>query len=229
MFDRDTHILPAPFRPTDEHSIVEGWDFGHRETFVVWLAYRPDGEEPIVVFDELQVREVEQPLQVATKVKEIRARYGLDERRIISLGDPAGVAATTFSALSPIQAYARHGIMIAPCTAGKNPVARSDRIAELLSRRMTQPDGSSWPGLVFGPNCTAVVESLVNLRWKPKTSRLGEEPREQFVKIDDHGVDALGYAIVGVLPPLTKKEVHEYSPDVAVPLQVAWRRRFGGR
>lgn len=202
MFDRNRHILPTTFTPTNRYEIIEGWDFGHRETFVVWIAYDPTGEEPTVVFDELQIREVENPKQVADAVKRIRNQYAINDR-VRSLGDPAGAASSQFSAIGPITAYAAHGIYIAPCRIGKNPQARADLIAKWLTGERRQPDGTYWPSLVFGPNCTATVDSLTSLRWKDTTNRLGEEPREQFVKINDHGFDALGYGILGVPPPDT--------------------------
>lgn len=199
MFDPDTHILKDPWTPTSEHIVVEGVDFGHRETFVVWMAYLPDRSEPVVVFHELQMQEVQEPKDVADAVKRVRAKYGLTD--VIALGDPAGVAASTFSAVSPIMAYAGLGWYISPCKKGKNPQGRADLIAAFLNERKKMMDGSEWPGLVFSPTCPAVVESLTSLRWKPQVSKLGEDNREAFVKKGDHGVDALGYGIVGVPPP----------------------------
>ena len=199
MFDRDTHVLKEAWKPGDTHIVVEGWDFGHRETFVCWIAHHPKANEPVVVFHELQMNEVMEPKDVADEVKRIRAMYGLTMP--IALGDPAGVAASTFSAVSPIQAYAQLGIMIAPCKLGKSPTARADLLTQFLNERRKQADGSEWPGIVFTPNCVGVVDSIINLRWKPQTSKAGEDPREQFLKKDDHGFDALGYGLVGVPPP----------------------------
>lgn len=203
MLDRDKHVLDKPFVPTDKHLIIEGWDFGHRETFVTWIAYDPKGVEPNVVFEELQVQEVQEPSDVADPVKEIRKRYGF--KRVIALGDPAGAGASQFSAVSPLTAYAGLGIMIAPCRAGVNPQERANIIATFLTDERKQPDGTVWPGLVFGPNCPEVFESLTNLRWKEIRSRVGEDGREVFLKKADHGADSLGYGLVGVPLPRTPK------------------------
>jgi hypothetical protein len=200
MFDRDKHVLPTPFRPDASYDVIEGWDFGHRETFITWIAYKPDGPEPVVVFDELQAQEVQEPGAVADAVKAIRAKYGISSR-VRAFGDPAGVAANQFSNVSPIGAYREEGIYIAPCKTGKNPQARADLLASFLTENRKQWDGQVWPGIVFGPNCTAVVESIVSLRWKQAVNKLGEEGREQFVKKDDHGFDALTYGLVAVPPP----------------------------
>lgn len=230
MFDRERHVLPTTFTPTPDYEIVEGWDFGHRETFVAWIAYKPDSNEPVVVFDELQYREVQQPSQVANAVKEIRARHKIADR-VRALGDPTGANASQFSDVGPITAYAQLGIYIAPCRIGKSPTGRADVLAKFMVENRKQIDGQIWPGIVFAPNCTALIDSITNLRWKPNNSRLGEEGREQFVKVNDHGFDALGYGILGVPPPGEPKierqpaagvNRHPKPDDVLAPDNSGW-------
>lgn len=215
MFDRDLHVTASPWTPSEqppEWEIVEGWDFGHRETFIAWMAYNPGTNEPIVVFDEIQAQEVHDPEDVAERVFAVRERHGI--RQPHCFGDPAGIAASTFSSLSPIQAYAMLGIHIAPMKAGKNPQARADLLTHFLNERRIQPDRSVWPGIVIGPNCVHTIDSIINLRWKPQTSKAGEDPREVFLKKDDHGFDALGYGLCAVPPPGTIKA------DPGVPIGV---------
>lgn len=214
MFDEQRHILKERFVPTPEHECILGLDFGHRETFVSWIAFKADASEPVVVFDELQVQEVDEPSQVADKIKEINAMYGL--KHPIILGDPAGVAANQFSSVSPIQAYGALGVHITPCKAGKNPQSRADLLTEFLQGEHRMYDGTAWPGIVFAPNCTATVHSIVNLRWKPQTGKLGEDPREVFLKKDDHGFDALTYGLVGVPPPSLPPRRAPRSPNVNI-------------
>ena len=101
MFDREKHVLVADWRPTSEHEVVESWDFGHRETFVVWTGFHPKRNEPVVVFAELQVNEVQEPKDVADEVKRIRAKFGLDVKRLLVLnagghGDTLDDAVTAF-------------------------------------------------------------------------------------------------------------------------------------
>lgn len=208
MFDRNRHILATPWRPTGRHEIVIGVDFGHRETFVTWLAWDPRSNEPVVVFHELQYQEVLEPKDVASEVLRTNKEYGIE--RCISLGDPAGISASTFSSVSPIAAYAALGWMIAPCREGKDPRGRADLIAALLTEERRQPDGSYWPGLVFGPNCPALIKSITSYRWD--TSKNGSV--EKFVKEDDHGVDSLGYGLLGVPPPDMSQ--HEITPGPGV-------------
>ena len=205
MFDRDRHVLDQAWRPTAVHQVIEAWDFGHRETFVTWLAYHPRMNEPIVVFHELQVNEVQEPQDVAKEVFRIRGEYGLKQDAMIVVGDPAGVGSSQFSAVSPIGAYAGLGIFIAPAKWAKSPQARADLMTAFLMENRVQPDGSIWPGIVFGPNCLAVADSIINLRWKPQTSKAGEDPREVFVKKDDHGFDSCSYGLSVVPEPTAEK------------------------
>lgn len=221
MFDRDRHVLTVPWRPTPAHRVVIGVDFGHIETFVCWMAYHPSMNEPIVVFHELQAQKVQKPSDVADKVHAINAMYGI--RDALSMGDPAGVGASQFSAISPITAYAGLGWYISPCKAGKSPLDRANMIAAFLVESRIQPDGSIWPGIVFGPNCPAVVDSVVNLRWKPQTSRAGEDPREAFLDKNKHGFDALGYGLVGVPPPDIPAPVPRVLEGVNLGAKDAWK------
>jgi poly(3-hydroxybutyrate) depolymerase len=165
------------------------------------MAYLEKRNEPVVVFAELQCQEVMEASDVAGEVKRIRREYGMDPKRLLVVGDPAGVAASQFSAVSPIGAYAALGIIISPMKAGKNPQARADLLTAFLNDSRRQPDGSYWPGIMFGPNCPALIDSIINLRWKPQTSRVGEDPREQFLKKDDHGFDSCTYGLCVVPPP----------------------------
>jgi hypothetical protein len=227
MFDRDLHVMQAPWTPREQPPdwvIVEGWDFGHRETFVTWMAYNPTSREPVVVFDEVQANEVHDPREVAERVHAVRERHGIREPHCF--GDPTVTNATTFSSLTPQLAYAKHDIHIAPMRAGKSPQARADLLTHFLNERRVQPDMSVWPGIVFGPNCVNLIESVINLRWKPQTSKAGEDPREVFLKKDDHGFDALGYGLCAVPPP---GAVREEAPLSGVNLPSSAARMTRGR
>lgn len=210
MFDRDTHVVDIDFKPTDRHQVICGWDFGHRETFVAFIAWMPDGSEPVVVFDEVVVNEVQDPKQVADPVWEKIRGYGL--KNVIHLGDPAGVAASQFSNESPIGAYAGHGLMISPAKKAKSPTGRADHLAKFLNLRKTMLDGSVWPGIVFlRARAERAVDSLINLRWKPQTGKLGEDGREVFLDVNKHGFDAVTYGLHGVPPPEVKVERNPFN------------------
>lgn len=200
-FDHDTHVLSDDWRPGPDHRIAIGWDFGHVETFVSFIAYHPSLNEPVVVFDEVVINEVQEPLDVADPVKEMISRYGLRREQIIHMGDPAGDGASQFSAISPIGAYAGLGLFIAPAKKGKSPIDRANLLTAFLNERRPQPDGSVWPGIVFGPLAVRAVASIVDLRWKNTEGRAGEDPKETFLDKNKHGFDAVTYGLYGVPPP----------------------------
>jgi hypothetical protein len=200
MFDRDKHVLATPWRPTPHHEVVMGIDFGHQVTHVCWIAFDPRGIEPVVCFDELEVKEVDRPEDVVNQIKRVEANYGISDR-VMRLGDPAGVASTQFSSVTVIGAYAALGIYIAPCKAGKDPLARADLVASHLTAQKRQPDGSVWPGLLFSPSCARTIHSITNLRWDLTSNTKGEDPREKFLNRDKHGFDSFSYGLVGVPPP----------------------------
>ena len=199
-FNREQHVLPTDFYPAKHHGIIEGWDFGWRETFVSWIAVDDHDEDPPVVFAELQANERDVDW-ISREVKRIRSHFKLDAGRIHSFGDPAGRQRGQVSGVSAIQAYADRGIWIAPQDAGKDPQARADLLGAFLSKRRHGYDGRSIPGIVFSPRCRATIDSVVNLRWKDNTNSLGEQGKEQFLKVNDHGFDALTYGLVGVPAP----------------------------
>lgn len=221
-FDRDTHVLATDWRPTDQHLIRLGWDFGHVETFVSFMAYLPDRNEPVVVFDEVVVNEVQDPQQVADLVKAKFREYGINGRLVISMGDPAGTGATQFSSISPIGAYAGLGLPINPCKKGKSPTDRANLLTAFLNERKVMLGGERWPGIVFSPRCARTIDSVVNLRWKPQTGRLGEDPREVFLDVNKHGFDGLSYGLFAVPPPDLPKPPFKPGPNVNVGPQAAY-------
>ena len=220
MFSDDIHLLKEDetFTLGERHKVIEGWDFGYHETFVVWIAYDEFGEDPPVAFAELQSKKMEGD-QIATRVREIRQDWDMDVGDIISFGDPAGRAKGTFGAKSPIQFYSERGIYIAPCDVGKMPQARADLIASFLSIRETTLEGRELPGLMFSRNCPALIKSVRMYAWDTSQNTKGEDPQEKFLKKNDHGVDALGYGLIGVMPagtrPGIKKLPVALAPDVA--------------
>lgn len=224
MFDESRHLIDVEWRPTAEHRVVCGWDFGHVETFVSFMAYLPDSSEPVVVFDEVVVNEVQEPGQVADAVKAKLGEYRVSQSQIVMLGDPAGVASSQFSKISPISAYAALGLGIGPCKQGKNPVDRANLLAAYLVENRIQPDGSIWPGIVFVKQRTRrTVNSVVNLRWKPQTGRVGEDPREVFLDKNKHGFDGLTYGIYAVPPPGAPAQEKRPLAGANLSARDAWR------
>ena len=225
-FDREKHVVNKDFRPTDRHLNICGWDFGHVETFIAFISWMPDGSEPVVVYDEVVVNNVNDPKDVADLVNERIKEYGL--RNVIHLGDPAGVGSTQFSNETPIGAYASHGLHISPAKKAKSPTGRADHLSKFLNIRIKTFDGTEWPGIVFIDGKTPrAVDSIIGLRWKPKTGKAGEDPREVFLDKNKHGFDGVTYGLHGVPPPELPKPKPQTTVRVNVTAAEAMRQSGG--
>ncbi len=223
MFDPDVHVVDLDFQPSEKHLAVCGWDFGNVETFVTFLAWAPDGSEPVTVFDEVVVNDVNDPKFVADLVNDRIRSYGL--KRVMHLGDPAGAARNQYSLETPIGAYSAYKIFIAPAQKAKSPTGRADHLTKFLNIRKKMLDGSEWPGIVFIRGKTPrTVESILDLRWKPQTGKLGEDPREVFLDKNKHGFDATTYGLHGVPPP----ELPKPKPKTLAGANVGLRQALGG-
>jgi hypothetical protein len=118
---------------------------------------------------------------------------------VIAYGDPAGSGVQGLRGESYFEAYGRLGIGISPSI--KSPAIRATRISRRLERRLRTKDGET-PALVFIKDRTAATRrSLTSYRYKENRSLTHEDPREEFHKEDDHGVDSLGYGIGNIPSP----------------------------
>lgn len=195
MWDPDRHITP-PCTMRDlgpDWAVVEGWDFGRAvETAVVWIAYHRYGKHPKRVIGEYGAAEKEVS-EHAAAVKAKREQLGI--REVIVVGDPAGNQRG--AAGSYINEYAREGIYIAPCMAGRSLPVRDARLANELHH--TMPDGR--PGLTINADCTEVIDAIIQARYRTDHDDDPDKERpEQRVKKDDHRLDALEYGVM--LTPL---------------------------
>lgn len=195
-FDENVHIIDNVDAETLRGKlIIEGWDFGRAvETAVIWMAVDEEGEDPIVVFADYGVAELE-PSEHAKNVKEMRRRFGIKE--VMAIGDPAGRARGASG--SYMEEYARQGIYIAPCDKGKRQGIRDQRLAQLLASRLVRRDGRG-PALVICRRCEGLVESITSARYRSGT-RVDRDRPDERVKKGDHRLDALEYALMVSPPP----------------------------
>lgn len=198
-FDEAKHLIDdADWRVPEGWQVIEGWDFGFRNpTHVVWIAWDGEDEYPLVVFDELVMQE-RTPDYIGRHVHQRRAKYGISDR-VVAYGDPAGAGVQGLKGESYFDAYGAMGIGISPSV--KSPSIRAVRIARRINRELATRHGIM-PGIVFvKQKVPHTLRSLVAYRYKENRSLLHEDPKEEFHKEDDHGVDALGYGMAGVNSP----------------------------
>ena len=211
-FSKDTHVLTGPWTPWHEpghtrYEFVEGLDFGWvNPTVCVWLAWDPTGEQPTILFDEYQRTETDPPAH-AQAIWETRRKWGLDTGRLRSIGDPAGAQRTSANGgMSDLHQYATQGIHIGRASGRyRDPGPRANRIGSHLHHTVSTPDGPK-PRLLILETCTNTIRSITSYRRKDGTGI--EDGPEQFVKKDDHHVDALGYALSAI-------PVHQWAREAA--------------
>lgn len=217
MADENVHLIDD-WQPTPEHLIYEGWDFGYRNpTAVVWYAYHPSGEEPVIVFAEHEAREQVPPWHVA-QIKAIYSHFNLNPATIYRFGDPAGAQVQGLRGRSYIEEYSDLGLHgIQPST--REPATRALRIGKLLSSRVFTRDGDL-PALQFCRRARRTWNSLLEYRYAENRSQTGEDPKEAFHKHNDHLVDALGYALMAAPLPEEKTQ-RVLPPGITKPLTPA--------
>ena len=210
-FDEGVHLIDGDWRPSKEHVVYEGWDFGYRNpTHVTWIAWHPSGREPLIVFGEHE-GSLMTVKQHASEVKAMRQELGIDPDQILAFGDPAGAQTTGIEGASYYDEYASLGIYISPST--KEPRIRAVRLSRLFSGNIWNKGTERWPRIVFVRSRTRkTVQSVTSYRFAEDKGTSTEDPKEQFHKEDDHGVDSLGY---GVMPISLEGQLEENTPPRA--------------
>jgi phage terminase large subunit len=197
-FTQETHVPDLGFwTPPDDWLVYEGYDFGFRNpTHVTWTAWDPSGENPLVTFAEHSAKEwtVDEHVDV---IRAKRAEYGVHEDQIICVGDPAGAQVQGLVGLSYYDEYGNHGIGISAGT--KEPSIRAVRLSKLFKKTMKTRAWGTTPMLLFARGHTQnTVRSVINYRYAINRSTTQEDPKEQFHKEDDHGVDSEGYGVMAI-------------------------------
>lgn len=195
MFDENIHVFTDPgWKPQENHTIFEGWDFGYANpTSVQWIAVDREKDTPAVVFDEYHM-ELQEVGDIAAAIKSRRAKWGLVDHQIQSYVDPGGLQKQAGTGVSAIHLYNQgYGLNLSPCHIGKSPHARADLIAELLNKRVRTQAGLV-PALMVHQRCENLRRGLKTYRYEPSDGK--GNVSENFVKDDDHDVDALGYGLI---------------------------------
>jgi hypothetical protein len=220
MLDEDVHVLPPDLQdmafPTDEFEIYEGHDFGWANPHaVIWVAVHKSGELPPIVFDEYERSQREIP-EVAGDVKLRREAYGYPRegraanQAILAFGDPAG-ANSRPTGVTDIMLFGTNGVDITPAKWAADPQSRADLIALMLQRKVKTRYGEL-RGLMIHPRCKRLLYCMKMYRYAKRRGKSEDDPREKFVKKDDHEVDALGYAVGSIPDPLNREKSYRINP-----------------
>ena len=185
-FSRGAHVVPACSPPSAWPRIV-AVDWGSRAPHVLWIAESPAGQ--LIVYRELAPRiELTAP--------------GLTSRRLVSMaidaethaGDLGGEVYRVADSEDPgaIAEAAELGWWVAPAVKGPGSVTRGITLVEALLQTIDPITGELVaPRLVVTEDCPVLIEELENYRHHSRSSPENVIP----VKRDDHGADALRYAV----------------------------------
>lgn len=190
-FKRDLHVTPERPIP-DNVNVVVGIDPGMRyAAAVVWIYLTPD--DTMVVFHE-SYHQGQSARQVCQTIHETNA--ALDVHPLYYVIDPAARNKEHQTGRSTQMEYADNGIVT---ILGQHAVtAGINRVRERFQKER----------LYIQANCTQLIDELQKYRWK-RPPRTGEDGKEAPVKKEDHGLDALRYAVMS----------RPYLPEVQIEKQ----------
>ena len=178
-FSRKRHLVPHRPELPENVNVVVGIDPGiGKRAAVIWLYLTPDDQ--MVVFEEASLPGAT-ARQVCEVIKTFNAKHEITPLYYVI--DPAARNKNHQTGRSDQMEYADHGIVT---IAGQNSVtAGINRVKERF-----QTDR-----LYVMSHCETLIGELEKYRWKPPP-RSEEDGKAQPVKKDDHGVDALRYAVM---------------------------------
>lgn len=173
-FDRDKHVLPPDWTPTDSMRIYRSIDWGYRNPFCcLWIAVDYDNRK--YVFDEHY--EAEQLLEYHCPV--IMKR--MPEWRI---------AKTFYDSEDPGKAKEakRYGLRkLHPAKKKQGSVL--DGIEDVKLSLVTESDGH--PNLMVHPRCENFLNEIEGYEWL--ADKGGSNSKEEPLKHNDHAMDAYRY------------------------------------
>jgi len=182
-FDRHLHVW-EDYQPEPGAQIWRAMDFGARNpTVCLWISVDNDGQ--IIVFDEYF--ETEKTLEYHTGIIVNRHTELVVQN---TFGDPSGA--------QEMLDYAQHGLYITPAlrdvAKGESWVASGiHKIQGLLKK---DPGWHNLPKLYITKNCKNLINEFEHYHWAELPKREDVPLKDQPVKVDDHGLDALRCFVV---------------------------------
>lgn len=139
--------------------VFEGWDPDPTGGLaVVWLSCHPKWMEPLVVFQDLDIRDGT-PRENAHRVGELRRRHGVQPSSSVMLSE--GV-----ETLGVLDAYGLAGVAVSPAPSLFTEAMGVIRAVQLLRRDMSSPRFGSTKRLMVTAGCEALLAGLGQVSWK---------------------------------------------------------------
>jgi hypothetical protein len=191
-FDRQDHH--REFVREEQWPVWRGIDFGFRCAPVYWIEVQAD--RVAHVFSELDMRD-STTQQLAAALEHRDLELGLLTEAVPAGVDPAGKARTSTGGTETDHLILRqHGVMDLRTIEPSVPSDRVDQIKQLLIDDRLVIDCAA---------CPRLAEALEQAQWVTTRSPTGERIRGETYAKDgrfEHYLDALGYALANIWPPV---------------------------
>lgn len=188
-WDPDRHVVPAAELPRMDRWISVGVDHGTRNPFsavLLGLGTGPDGVRRLYAVDEWRWSSAEKRAQMSNAEYSAALRSWLGDLRrpgesAMSIGvDPEWIYVDPSAADFRVQLYQDGAGGVAP--ADNSVVDGIQAVASVLAADR----------LRVSDTCTGVIAEVGGYSWDDRAAALGED---KPIKVDDHSMDALRYAI----------------------------------
>lgn len=195
-FNRYIHGISGSRADESNYEVAHGIDLGVNHAYSYLIEIQGNSA---FVFAELHLtNDTVESLGKATA--EADREFGLDPSECISYPDPAGIARNQQTLETDYQVLQESGLLVDDSGFKVAPSQRVDQIKGMLKQ------GRLWISL----DCPDLIEALERAQWKKRRAPNGNMVREDTYAKDgkyEHPLDALGYALSRIWPPITAAAV----------------------
>lgn len=196
-FNRRVHVC-EPFDIPAGWERVCGIDFGFNNPFVcLWIAIDEDGDWYVFHEHRAEKRNIDYHAAQIQAVDEWAVPHKHNLTRFWDPGDTANVTLNGRDYRASGRAELRER-GIDGQNAKKDIIRGIERLAGMLKVRE-----NGEPRLHIFSSCKGLIREMASYRWPSKTKTGNKNPDDRPMKVDDHGPDALRYAVFSYKAPKT--------------------------
>lgn len=201
-FKPETHVIPYEV-PPKSWQWYASVDHGiNNPTAWLWHAVSPE-DEVITFWEEYKSDLIIS--QWAAKFHEVNEMLGIDEDKLIVVGDPAGKQRNAVTGTSVHTEYANHGVYVGD---GNNNVEVG--VLKMKGYLSVNP-ATGRPFWQITENCSNLIREMRKLRWATWAGRKAQyenNAQEKIHKKNDHAPDSARY-MFSFLPDLTPMQLEQ--------------------
>lgn len=195
-FDRYTHSLDASRSQGSNYEVVHGMDMGVNHAYAYLIEVQGT---TAFIFSEIHLEnDSVEGLGFATAKED--QQFSLDPMECVSYPDPAGIGRNMQTLQTDYDVLKECGLLVDEQGLKVSPAQRVDQIKKMLLQ------GRLW----ISQDCPDLLEALEKAQWKRRRGPNGQMVREDTYEKDgvyEHCLDAIGYALSRVWPPIAPAAV----------------------